>query len=108
MLKFSLCNYKEAYIIVRDDITIIGHNVTEAAFKNCASFIKCIKKIDVTAIDDAEDLDLIMPMNNLLEYSSNYSDTLVSLWLCFKYAATNFNADIVDCNALKSFRYKAK
>ena len=49
-------------------------------FKNCAPFTKCITTIDVTTIDDAKDLDLVMPMYNLLEYSSNYSETTGSLW----------------------------
>ena len=54
---------------------------TEVAFKNCAPFIKCITKIDGTTIDGVEDLDFVMGMYNLLEYSSNYFDTTGSL--CF-------------------------
>ena len=51
-------NYNDAYILVRSDISIAGHNlVTEVAFKNCAPFTKCMIKIDGTTIDDAEDLD---------------------------------------------------
>ena len=47
----------------RGDTTIIGqHNITQVAFKNCAPFIKCIIKVDWTTIDDAEDLDLVMPI----------------------------------------------
>ena len=69
MLKISLCDYScsAAYILVRGDLTIIWHNVTQAAFKNYASFIKCITKIEETTIDDAEDLDLVTPMYSLLE-----------------------------------------
>ena len=44
-------------------------------FKNCAPFIKHIMKIDGTVLDDAEDLDLVMPMQNIIECSSNYSET---------------------------------
>ena len=80
MLKSNLCDYKDAYILVRSDIAIIGHNVTQVAFKNCSPFIKCITKIDGTTIDDAEDLDLVMQMNNLLKYSSGYSDMTGSSW----------------------------
>ena len=47
---------------------------TQVSFKNCAPFSKCTTKIDGTTIDDAEDLDLAMPMYNLIEYSSNYSE----------------------------------
>ena len=49
--------------------------VTQVSFKYCAPFAKCITKIDVTKIDDAENLDLVMPMSNLTEYSSNCSET---------------------------------
>ena len=61
MLKSNLCDYNDAYILVRGDITIIGRNILiEVAFKNCALFIKFITKIDGTTIDNAEDLDLDM------------------------------------------------
>ena len=59
-------------------------------------------------MDDAKDLDLIMPIYNLLEYSSNYSDTTGSLWLYSKDKAKNFNANIEDNKAFKFFKYKAK
>ena len=62
VLKFDLCDYNDACILARDDITIIGHQATQVAFKNCAPFTKCITKIDGTTIDDAEDLDLVMSM----------------------------------------------
>ena len=55
ILKSNHCDYNDAYILVRDDIIIIRHNIaTEVAFKNCTSFIKCITKIDGTTTDDAE------------------------------------------------------
>ena len=73
---------------------IIGHNVTKVAFKNCAPITKCITKIDETEIDDAEDLDLVLPLNNLLEYSSNYSDMTGSLYFYSKDEAVDFNNDI--------------
>ena len=75
VLKSNLCNYNDAYILVRVDIVTTTHNIpTQVAFKIFALFIKCITKIDGTTIDDAEDLDLAMPMYNLIEYSSNYSE----------------------------------
>ena len=73
MLESNIRDYNDAYILVKAGITIIVHNVTQVAFNNCAPFTKCIKKIDGTTIDDAE--DLVMLMYHLLEYSSNYSDT---------------------------------
>ena len=108
VLKYTLCDYNDAYILVRGNITIAGHQVTQVAFKNCAPFTKCITKIDGTTIDDAEDLDLVMPMYNLIEHNSNYSETTASLWFYFKDEATNFNADIANDNNFKSFMYKAK
>ena len=56
---------------------------------------------------DAEDLDLVMSMYNLIEYSSNYSETTGNLWFYSKDEATNFNVDIAN-NNFKSFEYKAK
>ena len=66
ILKLILCNYNDAYILVRGNIITLNHEVTQVAFKNCASFTNCITKIDGTVIDDAEDLDLIMPMYSLI------------------------------------------
>ena len=72
--KSNRCDYNDGYISVRGDITIIGHNLTQVAFKNCTTFTKCITKTDRRTVDDAEDLDLIMSIYNLLEYNSNYSE----------------------------------
>ena len=58
----NLCDYNDAYILVRSDITVTAAGMKQFAFKNCAPFTKCITKIDGTIIDDAEDLDLVMPM----------------------------------------------
>ena len=65
-------------------------------------------KIDRITVDEAEDLDIVMPMYNLIEYSSNYSETTGSLWFYSKDEATDFNADIANDNSFKSFKYKAK
>ena len=75
VLKSNLCDQNDAYILVRGGITITGHQVTQVAFKKCAPFTKCITKIDETTIDDAENLNLVMLMCILIEYSSNYSET---------------------------------
>ena len=93
--------------LVRGNITITGHVVTRVAFRNRTPFFKCITKINGTTID-AEHFDLVMPMYNLMEYSSNYSDTRWSLWFHSKYEANNFDADIAHNNNFKSFYYKAK
>ena len=86
MLRSSLCDYADAYILVKGTITITGAGDDAAArradernksliFKNCASFTKCISKINNTEIDNAQDIDIVMPMYNLIEYSNNYSKT---------------------------------
>ena len=69
VLKSNLCNYSDAYILVRGDITIVGDNGTQVALKNCAPFTKCVTKSYGTAIDDTEGLHLLMSMHNLLEHS---------------------------------------
>ena len=97
------------YILVRGDINIIGRNLsTKITFKNCAPFIKCIRKNDATKIDNAENWNLVMPVYNLLEHGSNYSETTGSLRFYSKDEATNLNAEIEDDNTFKSFRYETK
>ena len=81
VLKSNLCDYNDAYILVRGDITVVATPATQVTFKNCAPFTKFITKRDGTTIDDVEDLDLIMSMYNLIEYNSNYSETTGSLWI---------------------------
>ena len=63
---------------------------------------------NIDAEIDAEDLNLVMSMYNLIEYSSNYSETTRSLWFYSKDEATNFNNDIENTDDFKSFEYKAK
>ena len=95
MLKSDLCDYADAYIFVKGTITITGEGDDAAArnlnernkevtFKNCAPFTKCISRINNTDIDNAQDIDIVMPMYNLIEYSDNYSKTSRSLWQYYK------------------------
>ena len=75
-LESSLRDYSDAYILVTGNITAKGGDAnTKVAFKNCAPFTKCITEINETFIDDAEHINITMPMYNLIEYSDNYSDT---------------------------------
>ena len=99
VLESNLCDYNDAYILVKEDIAKIGHEVTQVVF---------ITKIDGTTIDDAEDLDLVIPMYNLIEYSSNYSETTGILWFYSKDKASNFNSDIANDNNFKFFKCHAK
>ena len=76
MLRSNLCDFSDAYIVVKGEITVTNPNNAKrnkaVAFKNNAPFINCISKINGVQIDNAEDLDVVMPMYNLLEYSKNY------------------------------------
>ena len=91
MLKSSLCDCSDAYILVNRRIAITGAGDTAAIgqvdkrnkgaiFKNCAPFINCKSDINNIEIDNAKDIDIVMPMYNLMEYSDNYSKTSGRLW----------------------------
>ena len=79
MLRSDLCDYSDAYIVVKGKITVTNPNNDaydkELTLKNNAPFLSCILKIIITFNDNAEDLDIVMPMNNLLEYSKNHKKT---------------------------------
>ena len=108
MKKYNLCDYNDAYTLGRGDVTVVAIHGSQVAFKNCTPFTKCITMIDGATIDDAEELDLVMPMYNLLEYDSNSSVTTGSLWFYSKDEATKFNNDIANTNNFNSFNFKAK
>ena len=85
MLRSDLCEFNDAYIVAKGDITLEGDNDTNKrnknlVFKNNAPFINYISKINGEQIDNAEDLDVVMPMYNLLEYNKNYKKTIGRLW----------------------------
>ena len=107
VLKSNLCEFSDAYILVRGDTTINEHNATQVVFKNCAPNTKCITKIDGTTIDDAGDFNLVIPFYNLTEHSSEYSETMGSFWFHSKDEAIKSDADIAN-KKFKSFAYKAK
>ena len=107
-LKSNLWDYNDAYTLVRGDITVRAAPEIQVALKNCAPFTTCITKIDITTIDDAENLDSIMPMYNLIEYSWNYFETAGSLWFNSEDEVTDVNADVANTNDFKSFKYKTK
>ena len=80
-LESSLCDYSDAYILVTGNITVTGgKDNTKVTFKNCASFNKCRTEINETFVDDADIINITMPMYNLIDYSDNYSDTSGNLW----------------------------
>ena len=121
MLRSSWCDYSDAYIVFKGNITVNNTSGVGAAanntnkkviFKNCAPFTNCISKINNTQIDNAEYIDIVMPMYNLIEYSDNYSKTSGSLWqYCKEISAVNNNGNILDfdgANATDSFNFKTK
>ena len=105
MLRSDLCDFSDAYIVVKGDITVTNPNNAKrnkaVAFKNNAPFINCISKINGIKIDNAEDLDVVMPMYNLLEYSKNYRKTTGSLWNYYRDQPSN----PLSTNS-ESFKYK--
>ena len=120
ILRSSLCDYSDAYILVKRNITVNNTAAEGAAstntnknviFKSCAPFTNCVSKINNTEIDDAKNVDIVMPMYNLIEYSDNYSKTSGSLWqYCKEIPAVNNAGNIVDfngANATDSFNFKS-
>ena len=115
MLKTSLCDYRDAFILVKGRITITGAGADAAArqaderdkgaaFKNCAPFINCISEINNTQVHNAKDIDIVMPMYNLIEYSDNYAKTSASLWQYFRDEPD----DDDDKEDSESFKFKIK
>ena len=121
MLKSSLCDYSDAYILVKGTISVnntaaqdaaVNNNNKKVIFKNCAPFINCISEINNTQIDNAKDIDIVMPMYNLIEYSDNYVKATGSLWqYCKDIPARNANNEIIVFdvnNVTDSFNFKVK
>ena len=121
MLKSSLCDYSDTYILAKGTISInntaaqgaAANNINKKViFKNCAPFTNCISEINNTQIDNAKDIDIVMPMYNLIEYSDNYAKTTGSLLqYCKDVPARYNNGEIAafDANFLTdSFKFKAK
>ena len=106
MLRFNLCDFDDTYIIVKGDIALEGDNDADKvnknfAFKNNEPFINSISKINCVKTDNAEDLDVVMPMYNLLEYSKNCRKTTGSLWNYYRDEPSN----PLSSNS-ESFKYK--
>ena len=94
MLRSDLCDYSDPYIVVKGAITVQGNNGNnqegkKLTFKNNAPFRSCISKINNTLIENAQDLDNVMPMYKLLEYSNNYSMTSGILWNYYRDELNN-------------------
>ena len=124
MLRSDLCDFSDVYIVVKGDINLkkaiardfINIRNKFLTFKSNAPVIGCISTINNTLIDNAEDLDVVMPMYNLLEHSKNYKKTTGNFWNYYKDEPNNprLNDDdppIVNYSAdsktnTESFKYK--
>ena len=103
-IESSLCDYSDAYILVRRNITATHNNAaTEVIFKNCAPFEKCRTEIKEAFVDEADFINITMPMYNLIKYSHNYSDTSGSLWNFERDEITN-NTDVTNDYNAPSFK----
>ena len=123
MLRSNLCDYSDAYILAKGTITVTAPGVYNNAnnirdkrnrpviLKNNAPFVSCITRINGELIEDADDLDIVMSMYNLLEYSKNYRKTIGSLYNYYRDELTNDgNDNFANRNVVNSevFKYKKK
>ena len=110
MLRSSLYDYSDGYIIVKGKITITGEGDDAAArqaderdkgvaFKNCVPFTNCISEISNTQVDSAKDTDIVMSTYDLIEYSDNYAKTSGNLW---QYFRDEPNGNLADSESFKS------
>ena len=124
-LQSDLYDYKDVYIVIKGTITVEGTNNRDRknsslVFKNSISFISCITKINNILIGNVEDLDIVMPMYNLIKYSKNFRKRTGSLCNYYRdepnnplpnlpvnnnLPTVNYNADPITTSA--SFKYKS-
>ena len=124
MLRSNLCDYSDAYILVKGTITVTAPGVNNNAdnirdkrnrpliLKNNAPFVSCITRINGKLIEDADDLDIVMSMYNLLEYSKNNRKTIGLLYNYYRDElsddADNNNFDNIKVVNSNTFNYKNK
>ena len=121
ILQSSLCDYSDAYILVKGTISanntaadgaVANNTNKKVIFKNCAPFTNCISEINNAQIDNAKDIDIVMTIYNLIEYSNTYAKTTGSLWqYCKDIPSRNNNDEIIIFrfnNTTGSFNFKAK
>ena len=104
MLRSDLCDFSDAYIVAKGTFTITNPDGAKrnkaVAFKNNTPFINFISKINSVKIDNAEDLEVVMPTQNLLEYCKNYRKTAASQWNYYR----DEPSDILSSDS-ESFKY---
>ena len=120
VLKPNLGDYAEAYILVDGKIraipgpavgdppTVPDLNLTRLALKNCAPFTRCNLELNDEHVDTAENLDIVTPMYNLIEYSDNYQDSSATLYQYKRDEPPDDIANSLSVNNLSSFKYKVK
>ena len=119
MLKSDLCDYSDAYVWVKGTITVTNPNDNanfnkDLTLKNNAPFISCISKMNGELVENAEDLDIAMPMYNLFEYSKNYEKTSGSLFNYYRDEPSEIrigagnNAINISIRNSKPFDYKTE
>ena len=120
MLRSNLCDYSDAYILVKGTITVTAPGVNNNAnnirykrnrpliLKNNAPFVSCMTRINGELIEDADDLDIVMSMYNLLEYSKNYRKTIGSLYNYYRDDADDNKFDNIKIVNSNTFKYKNK
>ena len=114
MLRSDLCDYSDAYIVVKGVVTVAGalnkdKRNRDFVLKNNAPFISCISKTNAVLVENAEDLDVVIPIYSLLSHSRNYSKTSGSLWNCYRngltYETNDNNCPNINVTNSKSFNY---
>ena len=124
MLRSNLCDYSDAYILVKGTIMVTALGANNGAnnirdkrnrpliLKNNAPFVSCMTRINGELIEDADNLDVVIPMYNLLEYSKNYRKTIGSLYNYHRHELTNDgndnNSDNRNVVNSEAFKYKNK
>ena len=124
MLRSNLCDYSDAYILVKGTITVTAPGAYNGAnnirdkrnrpliLKNNTPFVSCITRINGELIEDADDLDIVMSMYNLLEISKNYRKTVGSLYNLYRHElsddADDNNFDNINVLNSNTFNYKNK
>ena len=118
MLRSNLCDYSDAYILVKGTITVTAPGVNNNAnnkrdkrnrpviLKNNAPFVSCITRISGELIEDADDLDIVMSMYNLLEYSKNYRKSTGSLYNYYRDELSDDADDNIKVVNSNTFKYK--
>ena len=116
MLRWDLCDFSDAYIVVKGTITVAGvsnyscRKNRPLAFKSNAPFIGCISNINNTLINNVEDLDVVMPVYNMIEYIKTYRNTTGSLWNYYRDELSDDTNDINNPSKnvinSESFKYK--